>query len=73
MPLLHAVQDEYGWLSQGCLHELADRMGLPFPDVWGVASFYAMLRLEPPPAVRVQVCEDITCRLRGPCLDAMAS
>ncbi len=73
LPLLHAVQEEHGWLSRGCLHELADRMALPFPDVWGVASFYAMLRLEPPPAVRVQVCDDVTCRLRGACLDAMSA
>ncbi len=73
LPLLHAVQEEHGWLSRGCLHELADRMALPFPDVWGVASFYAMLRLEPPAPVRVQVCDDVTCRLRGACLDAMSA
>jgi NADH-quinone oxidoreductase subunit F len=71
LPLLHAVQAEHGWLSRGCLRELADRMGLPFPEVWGVASFYAMFRLEPPAGVRVQVCEDVTCRLRGACLEAL--
>lgn len=65
LPLLHALQAELGWLPRGALHQLADRMNLAFPDVWGVVTFYAMFRLDPPPGVAVHVCDDVPCRLRG--------
>lgn len=65
LPLLHALQEDLGWLPQGALRHLADRMNLPFPDVWGVATFYALFRLEPPRGVVVHVCDDVPCRLRG--------
>ncbi|GEM_PF-1227992 len=65
LPLLHALQDELGWLPRGALHHLADRMNLPFPDVWGVATFYALLRLDPPHGTILHVCDDVPCRLRG--------
>ncbi|HLJ60274.1 MAG TPA: NAD(P)H-dependent oxidoreductase subunit E [bacterium] len=65
LPLLHALQDDLGWLPQGALHHLADRMNLPFPDVWGVVTFYALFRLDPPRGVVVHVCDDVPCRLRG--------
>jgi NADH:ubiquinone oxidoreductase subunit E len=65
LPLLHALQDDLGWLPTGVLRRLADRMHLPFPDVWGVATFYALFRLEPPHGTTVHVCDDVPCRLRG--------
>ena len=63
--LLHALQEDLGWLPKGVLQHLADRMNLPFPDVWGVATFYAMFRLDPPHGIVVHVCDDVPCRLRG--------
>ncbi|HXX40033.1 MAG TPA: NAD(P)H-dependent oxidoreductase subunit E [bacterium] len=65
LPLLHALQDDLGWLPRGALQRLADRMGLPFPDVWGVATFYALFRLDAPHGTIVHVCDDVSCRLRG--------
>jgi NADH-quinone oxidoreductase subunit F len=65
LPLLQMLQEDLGWLPNGALHHLADRMNLPFPDVWGVATFYALFRLEPPHGVVVHVCDDVPCRLRG--------
>jgi NADH:ubiquinone oxidoreductase subunit E len=65
LPLVQAVQREQGWLSRGALAEVADRLRLPFPEVWGVATFYALLRLDPPRGIPVHVCDDVPCRLRG--------
>lgn len=65
LPLLQALQDDLGWLPTGALRHLAERMQLPFPDVWGVATFYALFRFEPPRGVVVRVCDDVPCRLRG--------
>ena len=65
LPLLQALQEDLGWLPTGALRHLAERMHLPFPDVWGVATFYAAFRFEPPRGVIVHVCDDVPCRLRG--------
>ncbi|HET7263966.1 MAG TPA: NAD(P)H-dependent oxidoreductase subunit E [bacterium] len=65
LPLLQALQEDLGWLPTGALRHLAERMHLPFPDVWGVATFYALFRFEPPRGVVVHVCDDVPCRLRG--------
>jgi NADH-quinone oxidoreductase subunit F len=65
LPLLRDIQARLGWLPRGALQHLADRMNLPFPDVWGVATFYALFRLDPPHGTVVHVCDDVPCRLRG--------
>jgi NADH-quinone oxidoreductase subunit F len=65
LPLLHEIQASLGWLPKGALELLADKMRLSFPDVWGVATFYALFRLEPPRGPAVHVCDDVPCRLRG--------
>jgi len=65
LPLLHEIQTSLGWLPKGALELLADKMRLPFPDVWGVATFYALFRLDPPRGAAVHVCDDVPCRLRG--------
>jgi len=65
LPLLHEIHTSLGWLPQGALQLLADKMRLPFPDVWGVATFYALFRLDPPSGAAVHVCDDVPCRLRG--------
>ncbi len=70
VPLLQALQNDLGWLPTGALQQLADRMHVPFPEVWGVATFYAMFRLHRPHGVTVHVCDDVPCRLRG--ADAVA-
>jgi NADH-quinone oxidoreductase subunit F len=41
------------------------RLTIPPADAYGVASFYALLALEPRPARVVHVCDDIACRCHG--------
>jgi NADH-quinone oxidoreductase subunit F len=65
LPLLHDIHAALGWLPRGALQSLADAMKLPFPDVWGVVTFYAQFRLDPPRGTVVHVCDDVPCRLRG--------
>ena len=40
-------------------------MTIPPADAYGVATFYAMLAVEPRPARVVHVCEDLACRCNG--------
>jgi NADH-quinone oxidoreductase subunit F len=65
LPALHAVADAVGWISPGALNEIARRLDVAPAEVFGVASFYEMFSLEPPPAAgpRVPVCTDLSCQL----------
>ena len=59
------MQREHGYLPADSLRTLADRMRIPLYHVQGVATFFPHFRLAPPPAVDVQVCDDMSCHLRG--------
>ena len=65
LPALWALQERIGWISPGGLNELCRRLTVPPADAYGVATFYAMLAVEPRPARVVHVCEDIACRCNG--------
>src|SRR5690348_12414872 len=65
LPVLHAIQDAIGFLSEGALNYICQRMTLPPAEVYGVASFYALLALEPRAPRVAHICDDIVCRLKG--------
>ena len=65
LPVLHAVQSRIGWISAGAMNYIAARMDVAPAEIYGVASFYQMLSLEPRPPVVVHVCDDIACMTRG--------
>ena len=62
---LKTIQEEHGYLPAEELQALSRRLNVPLYRLHGVASFYPHFRLQPPPAVDVQVCSDIACFLRG--------
>src|SRR6476659_2574249 len=65
LPALWALQEHIGWISPGGLNELCRRLTIPPAAAYGVATFYAMLAVEPRPARVVHVCEDVACRCNG--------
>jgi NADH-quinone oxidoreductase subunit F len=65
LPALRSVQRRTGWVSEGALSYVCRRLSVPPADAYGVATFYAMLSLEPRPRRVVHVCDDLACRLRG--------
>ncbi|MEJ3655478.1 NAD(P)H-dependent oxidoreductase subunit E [Actinomycetes bacterium KLBMP 9759] len=65
LPALHAVMDVEGWISPGSLNHLARVLSIPPADVYGVATFYAMLAVEPRAPHVVHVCDDIACGPSG--------
>ena len=62
---LHAVQQAHGYLPQTELQRLAVAMARPLSEVMGVASFYHLFRLDPPPPHRCVVCRGTACFVRG--------
>src|SRR3954454_12390175 len=65
LPALQALQSSIGWISEGGLGYVCDRLNVPPADAWGVATFYALLATSPRPPRIVHVCDDIACKCRG--------
>ncbi len=65
LPALHAVQDRVGWISPGAVSHIARRLTVPPAEIFGVASFYALLSTVERPPASVHVCDDLACRLAG--------
>jgi NADH-quinone oxidoreductase subunit F len=65
LPALWALQERVGWISPGGLNDLCRRLVIPPADAYGVATFYALLALEPRPPRVIHVCEDLACRCHG--------
>ncbi|MCA9679129.1 MAG: NAD(P)H-dependent oxidoreductase subunit E [Kofleriaceae bacterium] len=62
---LHLAQKEFGHLSDDALRLVASTLELPYPHVYGVATFYTMFRREPGGAQTIRVCTNVSCMLRG--------
>lgn len=65
LPLLHAVQERDGYVTQSGIEEIAQMLGLSTADVTSVASFYTMYYLEPKGEHVISVCHNIACTLMG--------
>jgi NADH:ubiquinone oxidoreductase subunit E len=62
---LHLAQKEFGHLSDDALRLVASTLELPYPHVYGVATFYTMFRRQPGGITTIRVCTNISCMLRG--------
>jgi NADH-quinone oxidoreductase subunit F len=65
LPALHAAQTRAGWISEGALNHLCEKLQIPPAEAYGVASFYDMFSMKPRPPSVVHVCDDIACRING--------
>ena len=52
LPALQALQARVGWVSEGGLDYVCERLGIPPAEAWSVATFYALLATTPRPAAR---------------------
>ena len=65
LPVLHALQDEVGWVSRGGLEYACRRLNVPPAEAYGVATFYDRFALDEQPPLTVTVCDDIVCKCNG--------
>lgn len=65
LPVLHAVNDQTGWISRGAINYIAQRLDIAPAEIYGVASFYALFSMTPRPRRQVHVCVDLVCRAAG--------
>lgn len=65
MPVLHALQDEFGYIDPAAVPLVAQLLNLSRADVHGVVTFYRDFRSTPPAPVHVQVCRAEACQSVG--------
>ena len=65
LPALKVAQAEYGYLPPTVTAEVAELVGVPHAAAAELVAFYNMLSDEPEGSVRVVVCAQLPCALRG--------
>jgi NADH-quinone oxidoreductase subunit F len=65
IPMMLFAQEQFGWLSDEVLKEIAVRLGLNFIQVEETLAYYSMLRRKPAGRNHVQVCTNVSCMMRG--------
>ena len=65
MSALMIVQEEQGYLTEEMMKAVADYLNMPAIAVYEVASFYSMYELKPVGRHLVNVCTNVSCKLRG--------
>ncbi len=63
--ILRDLNQVGGYLSPATVMAVAERLGLPLGRVYGVASFYSMMSVEPGGQHLVQMCQDAPCHIAG--------
>ncbi len=65
LPMLHAVQAEWGYVPEAGLVPIAQALNFGRADVHGVVTFYHDFRREAPPAHVVKICRAEACQAQG--------
>ncbi len=65
IPILQVIQEEYTYLPEHMMGEIADFTHVPESDIYGVATFYAQFRFEPTGENILSVCRGTACHVRG--------
>lgn len=65
LPLLHAVQDEWGYIDDAFVPVIAQELNLSRADVHGVLTFYVDFLRKPAGRHVVKLCRAEACQARG--------
>ena len=65
IPLLHLAQEQDGHLTDDAMAHIAELTGVTPAEVLGTASFYEMFKLEPVGRYVINICQTMSCQLKG--------
>jgi formate dehydrogenase subunit gamma len=65
LPILHAVQEEFGYVTEAAVPHIAGALNLSRAEVHGVISFYHLIRTTPPGKKVVYICRAESCQAMG--------
>jgi NADH-quinone oxidoreductase subunit E len=63
--ILQAIQKRFNYLPQPALKYLAEKIDVPFSQIYSVGTFYATFSLEPKGRNIISVCLGTACHVRG--------
>ena len=63
--VLHAIQEQFGWISNDAVQWTAKKLELPPINILEILTFYPMLRQEPQGKYAIKVCRTLSCALGG--------
>ncbi|MCX7971104.1 MAG: NADH-quinone oxidoreductase subunit NuoE [Negativicutes bacterium] len=65
IPVLQEAQNEFGYLPEGVIVCIAESLGIPVSQVYGVVTFYAQFHLNPRGRNIIRICQGTACHVRG--------
>ena len=65
MQILQETQEKYGYLPLALQGTIADELGIPLTEVYGVATFYSQFTLTPKGKFKIGICLGTACYVRG--------
>ncbi len=65
MPILHAVQEAFGFVPDPVVPMIAESLNLSRAEVYGVVTFYHDFRREPPGRHVIKLCSAEACQAMG--------
>ena len=65
LPVLHAIQEEFGYIDREAIPLVAEALNLSRADVHGVISFYHDFRVTPPGRHILKICRAEACQSMG--------
>ncbi len=63
LPILHKVQETYGYLVEDVLDGVAEYLNIPHVDIFEIATFYFFFKTKPAGKNSIYVCDSISCYL----------
>src|SRR5215471_5846641 len=63
--LLHAVQEQFGFISRQAVEWIATRLGLQPINIYELVTFYPMFHQKPVGKYHLRVCRTLSCALGG--------
>jgi len=65
IPVLHEAQELYGYLPLQVQKAIAEGLGVPLAEVYGVVTFYSQFSLYPKGKYQIQLCLGTACYVKG--------
>lgn len=65
IPVLHEAQDIYGYLPIEVQEMIAEGLGVPLAEIYGIVTFYTQFSLNPKGKYQIGVCLGTACYVKG--------
>ncbi len=65
IPLLADIQKTVGYIAEEAVEYVSGKLDLPAAELYGVATFYAMFRMQPEGKHVVRLCRGTACHVQG--------